>query len=520
MLLATGHEDLNQILRVNFKNHEKGSHFKILEHNVVHQKYLLEITRETHPDIILFHDYHFQSQYAEPAEREKEWIEQIETLRREFDDDIRVVFLCERSKYDPFLGELVTVNVLDIYPTRKIDLSELIESLLSPPKYSRVAAYRDNLKPKERPVFEEDTNDDEPVSEDVSYEGSEYASEDRSKNTKERIQEKGSIIQIPKIPIRLPKWEKKPKPEKIVEQKIINKQVIKKQYRVTVQQSVQEVVGISIPKKLVIIGGLNSCVGSTFISHLLVHTIASYRTDVTYIENPFVPSYSYDLLFGDENAPDYISPFYTYYHRKNPSSLVFEGKNTDWKEEDHIRWIVKHPIDEPVYTEEQINFDDFTKVLLSDHSTVTIIDIGNHWDKEIFQDLLDIADHIFLVIEPDISKMQRFEEVSDNKWVRLNKLTIESEKCKVIGNRFTKTIAGSDPVRKLFPNGVIPVSAFSSDAVFQAQFEGKSIWNQRALREKISHSMDPLIKELLPPSFLKKRKKRLFRLPKFSISTD
>ena len=233
VLLATGIEDLNRILRENFRKHDSSTVFKILDHDVIHLRYLQEITNETHPDIILFHDQ-LHSQFAEKEEREQEWIEEIEKLRRDFNDEIRIVFICERSKYDPFLGELVSSNVLDIYRTRKIDLMELVESLLTPPKYSKVASYKDNLNPRPKMSTvleeEEDEGEEDDYIEDEPFDGREKGEKKPPDEQVSRIKEKGSLIQLPKFSLpKREKREKPPKPPKIVEQKIVNKQVIKRE---------------------------------------------------------------------------------------------------------------------------------------------------------------------------------------------------------------------------------------------------------------------------------------------------
>ena len=66
-------------------------------------------------------------------------VKNVEYIRRKYDDAIRFVFLCERPEGDPFLSELVSRNVLDIFHNRNIDLQLLIEQLQNNPKYSKVA---------------------------------------------------------------------------------------------------------------------------------------------------------------------------------------------------------------------------------------------------------------------------------------------------------------------------------------------------------------------------------------------
>ena len=529
VLLATGHEDLNRILRNNFRRHEKKNSFKILEHDVVHQRYLQEIVRETQPDIIIFHDYHLHSQFTDSSEREKEWIEQIESLRRDYDDKIRFVFICERSRHDPFLGELVTANVLDIYRTREIDLSILIESLLEPPKYSKVAAYKDNLSPKERPTewdigdesegdsikSEHETlpveNDNEAQLESVSE------NEEGKESLSEPIKEKGTLIQLPKISLdklKLPKREKKEKPPKIVEQKIINKQVIKREFKLNINQTIEKLVGFSLSRHLVLVGSPFPRAGSTFFCHMLAKEIANCGVGVSYIENPFKPSYTYDRFYGHRYMENYTSLFYAFSGKEQDEKSLFSVYDVETSEQqthiwehESVRLIVQNPMIEKEYTEKEVDLYVFAKLILSLQKTpIVIVDVGTDWNSEVMQELTTLADHVFLLLEPDIPNIEYYEGSSEPAMKFIRSLA-EQEKTHLIGNRFTEDIR-----KQLIDHEIPLIPAFPSKDIFEQHYKGTMSFMSRTLEKDVQKVFQPIVEMLIPREYLRKKQKGRFSL--------
>lgn len=134
VLLGLGNEKFNEIVREALE-----SHFNVIKDEVLSHKYLEEFIQEQNPDIIIVHDYYLASEKSDPFEKEIEWLQTIERIRRAYDDSKRIAFVCERKQGDPFLSELVNRNVLDIFHNRSLDVQAMIEQLSDQPRYSKVA---------------------------------------------------------------------------------------------------------------------------------------------------------------------------------------------------------------------------------------------------------------------------------------------------------------------------------------------------------------------------------------------
>ncbi|WP_066412865.1 hypothetical protein [Sutcliffiella cohnii] len=474
ILLAIGEPSYSKILYEKFKNYRDD--FTVLEQEVLHHKYLLEIIENEHPEILIVHDYYLQSDKVSKVEKEREWLDLVETLRTEFDDSIRLVFLCERSKGDPFLSELVNQNVLDIFNNNSFFVNDLIEQLLDKPKYANVSKFKV---------------------------GTSYSQHVAAAPKVETPQEE---------PDMLPEKEKEPGEEKeappiiqkVIEKKIINKvvnkQVVKREFRLNVTNNVDRIVGIPIERKLVLIGSPFKRSGSTFISHLLANVLSNMNINTTYIESPYSQAYTYDRFVGHENAPYYKSKFYKFTKEIDPKKV----SEFDWNM-DNINFITKHPSDEPVYGSKEVNFETFVKVLLTAGTPITIVDIGNDWDQEVVQEIYDMADHVFMVIEPDISNIQFLEESLDKKTIFYRK-SIQEDKTAIIGNRFEQNILKNEIINDLYKDQLITlIPSFPSKEVFETQYNGGFLYEHKHLQQSIDEAMKPLLKVLLPDNFLKKK---------------
>ncbi|MDC3424300.1 hypothetical protein NC797_07230 [Aquibacillus sp. 3ASR75-11] len=484
ILLAIGNTDYSKIIRNNLS--EK-SDFTVLEQEVMHHRYLLEIVDLEKPDILIVHDYYLPTDMISKEDREEEWLTFIQTLRESYDDSIRVVFLCERKKGEPFLSYLVDSNVLDIFNDNSIDIVQMIEQLKDKPRFSRVSKFKTSTKRVNAPSDNESEEEDE-----EPEEGTEPQDKEEVAATKDKQQRKA---------------EKAPKPvvNKVVEKKVnvVNKQVVKKDYNIQVLNQVEKVVGVPVEKKLIMIGGPFSRSGSTFISHLLARELAKIGVSVTYVESPYSPAYSYDRFIGHELNPDYRSKFYQFTKEIDPKKpSVF-----DWTLED-INMVVKHPENEPIYDLKEIPFDVFIKILLASQSTVTIVDVGTDWHREIYKDIFDIATNAFFVIEPDLSNIQ-FLEDPDNKQTNVYRELIQQDKSSLIGNRFDKSLLKNEIIQDLYKDkflGLVP--DFPSNEVFDCQYKGGFINDHSKYKEMANNALQPIITELLPKEFLKKYSKQ------------
>lgn len=160
-LLAVGDRDYTEILRSNFVRHG----LDVNENEVLHRNFLNEIIDTERPAAVVLHDVYLPSDTQSQQENEAEILALIEQWRSLYDDQLRVVYLCERERSDPFLAALVARNVLDIFNARIIPTKQLIEQLQAPPRYANVSRFGIGTLELEEPE-EEDTSPEPPDSED------------------------------------------------------------------------------------------------------------------------------------------------------------------------------------------------------------------------------------------------------------------------------------------------------------------------------------------------------------------
>lgn len=164
------------------------------------------------------------------------------------------------------------------------------------------------------------------------------------------------------------------------------------------------------------------------------------------------------------------------------------------------------------------------KVLYSARTTVTIVDVGADWSKEIFKDVFDMADYCYIVIEPDIPFMQYFEDSKDSNINELRSI-MKNEKTYLIGNRFTRNLLKNEVIRDLYQEKLIAsIPDFSVEDVFFAQFQGIFLNDYiKDFTKKYGEYVEPIIKNLLPEEYLKKLRRqnslfsRMFKKKKISV---
>lgn len=482
ILLAIGNTDYSKILRSHFANH--ADELEVLEQEIMHHKYLNEIVELEKPDILLVHDYYLSSDTEMGPEREKEWITFIQYLRVTYEDGIRVVFLCERAKGDPFLSQLVQNNVLDIFNNNAIDITEMMEQLKDRPRYSRVSKFVIN-SPSTLTVGDLTTeNEDEALIGDQAP--------DNESTPAATQTEKPQKVVIKNVIEK--KVEKKVK--------VVNKNVIKRDYSIQIHNHTEKIVGVPVKRKLVMIGSPIARSGSTFISHILARTLADMGIDTTYVESPLARPYTFDRFIGQQHSADYRSRFYQFSKYIDPKIQSIY----DWSK-DEVELICKHPTNEPIYKENDVAFETFVKVLFSNKSTVTIVDVGTDLKYELYQDVFDIADHAYFVIEPDIPFIQYMEE-SKEDFIEFLHTQIEHEKSYFIGNRFDKSLLNNELLKDLYEGKIkTHFPAFNVKDVFQAQFDGIFLNDYKDYQKQIDPFIEPLLEDILPKEFLKKYKK-------------
>lgn len=469
VLIAVGDKSYSNILIDTFSQHTE--HFTLSSQEVLHRRFLEEIVELENPDILVIHDYYLESDFTRNEMKEQELATFFRKLRVEFDDSIRIVFLCERPKGDLFLSSLVSMGIHDIFNSNMFDLGEFIGQLKDKPRFSRVEKFLLSAIPPTTsfPITEEAEGEDAP------------------KKERKKKAEKPVVQMVI---------------EKKVVQKVVNKNVIKRDYTVQVTNHTEKIVGIPIRKKLVMIGSPIERSGSTFVSHLLARHLTQMGVPTTYVESPFSKAYTYDRFFGAEHVADYRSKFYQFSKYIDPKvKSVY-----DWSKFD-VDIICKHPTNEPVYKEVEVAIESLIKVLFSSSSSVTIMDVGTDWEYELFQDVFDIADHVYFVFEPDIPFIQHFEETKDKR-ISFMRDKLDSEKSSIIGNRFDKPTIESALIQDMYRDKIVTsIPVFPVKDVFQAQIEGKFLNEYKESQKRMEAHLQPLLEDILPQEFIKKQRK-------------
>lgn len=137
ILIAVGEENLSSILR----NHFENARMDVIDNDILHRNYLNEVIELEHPTMVILHDYYLPSDLTDQTAQEEEILELLNAWRVAYDDKLRVVYLCERDRRDPFLGKLVAHNVLDIFNERQILVDVFVEQLSEPARFSNVSKF-------------------------------------------------------------------------------------------------------------------------------------------------------------------------------------------------------------------------------------------------------------------------------------------------------------------------------------------------------------------------------------------
>lgn len=481
VLLAIGREDYSSILRSHFSAHPE--HFKVLDQDVMHFQYLDEIIDIEQPNILILHDYYLPTDF-EGDKKDQGLVAYIQQLRIKYDDQIRVVFLCERPNGDNIFQYLVGANVLDIFNGQSVTLADLIQQLKNPPKFANVAHLLQNQLPFSPLSSDEDNSESESKSEEIAVK------QDKTEDEQEKAPETNKR-----------KTEKKERPivQKVVQKNVVNKQVIKRDYHIQILNQHEKVVGVPIDKRLVVVASPFPRSGSTFVSHLMAKHMADMDVGVTYIENPFTAAYSYDRFMGQEHAADYRSKFLQF------TQMPDIDYSYHWEREG-VNLIVKHPTER--YTSEDLSFETFVKVLMSVTSPITIVDVGSDWQRPLFQDIYDIATDILFVLEPDISCIQSLED-SDLLNIEHFWKVVERENSAIVFNRFDDELWKNEIFQDLYGDyELTSIPSFPVRDVFNSQYKGTFINGLKQYQKFLSQALTPIEERLLPKELLKKRKRK------------
>ena len=496
VLLAIGDDKFSNILEKYLQES-----FHVLTHRVYHHRYLRDMVKEYRPDILIAHDTLLErdeSDEKNESELEYEWLDHVEYFRREYEDSIRFVFICERSKGDPFLSELVNRNVYDIFYTRKVDIVGMIEQLLDRPRYSRVAHLKFNSDVYNR-VFGDGVEPEENREEEEN--ANEKSVEDLDQTKSLEIKEQSRFS--------LPFKRKEITQGTVKPQKIIKKEVtrVKREFHFQIQRQKEKVVGVPVPSKMIMVGSPFSRTGSTLIAHLLTDLIAQEQVGVSYVENPYRRAYMYDRLAAHQHVRSYVSFYHSFAQRDISQKQSADQPSFETNEfrQGFVQWVIKNPEWEPRYSETEIDVDVFLKLILSlKHTPIIVLDVGPDWYYDSYRYLFDVCDHAYVVMEPDVANGQYILESKKQNHVYLRKI-LENEHVNWVANRFSDAMLKQDVFRDLFGQA-ISVPVFPPEDTFKAQVDGSSLLSQRKSKTLAEQSLGSLIADILPDDFIKRKK--------------
>lgn len=137
ILLAISEQNFTDIIR----NGLVGNGFDVMDKDVLHRNYLNEIIEYEKPSMVIVHDVYLPSDFTEQSAIDDEMLELISYWRSKYDNNLRVVYLCERDRKDPFLGNLVARNVLDIFNERQISEKVFLKQLSEEPRFINVSRF-------------------------------------------------------------------------------------------------------------------------------------------------------------------------------------------------------------------------------------------------------------------------------------------------------------------------------------------------------------------------------------------
>lgn len=461
VLIAVGDREYTNILKRNFFNYPDD--FTLSSQEVFHRQYLLEIVELEKPDILILHDTYLPSSFNTKEGRENELLDFIRLFNSILDESLRFVFLCERPRGDVFLSTLVSLGVRDIFNSNSVPLNVFFEQLIDKPRFTNVEKFL--------LLNQENIGATIPIN---SFNEEQQKEETNEEEIHKNISEKPVI------------------------QKVVNKNVIKRDYHIQILNQTKKVVGVPVKRKFLLIGSPLPRSGSTFICHLLARAISQKDVSVAYVENPYSKPYTYERFVGDQKTNRYRSKFYEYNNEN------FTNISTDWNM-NQVSFICKNPTHEPIYSSQEIGFDTWIKVLYSIPATITIIDVGSDWDNVIFRDLCDIADHIYIVLDPDISLIRYFEKSKDSSTIFLREL-LDTNKASLIGNRFTPKILEKNFIKELYQDVFISmIPTFPAHDVIESQYKGVFLNDYKEYRNILKPLMSPFLNEIIPKELMNRR---------------
>lgn len=365
VLLAIGEEHVTHILRNNMSET-----FDVLREEVLHAQYISEYVETSKPDILIVHEQFLQHDATTDDDRENFYLALLQQLREQYDDRVRVVFMCERgSLSDPFLAKLISVNVLDIFYQRQIDMQSFVHQLTERPRYTNVKKFLISQSTSPAP-------NNEVVSDNQQV--ADYVDKTSEERTLEGQSPKGSSTEDKKQ-IKEPKSPKQPKV-------VVKKEVV------------YEEKYINIPSKTIGFVSLSPKAGSSFFSLNFAKALTDKGLDVTYLESPYHyagKSFIYHQLglHLDEQWEE-LNDFYSIPHLIHKGEAI-KAENIYHKE--GIHFFLHNPNLDVV----NWNYDYQLNMLYHSKNQFSIVDLGYlKADMQDIKRILTVLDYVFVVVNP------------------------------------------------------------------------------------------------------------------------
>ena len=96
VLIAVGDKSYTAILKETFEKYPE--QFVLSPQEVLHRRFLEEILDIEKPDVLVIHDYYLGSDFIRQEQKDQELATFFRNFRINYDDSLRIVFLCERDR--------------------------------------------------------------------------------------------------------------------------------------------------------------------------------------------------------------------------------------------------------------------------------------------------------------------------------------------------------------------------------------------------------------------------------------
>lgn len=490
VLLAIGDPIYSSYLHEDFERND----MDVVNTEIMHIKYIDEVLTLEQPDVLFFNDQRIGIETKDIDNRERAILEKIRKIRLEF-ADLRIVILTERDNNDTFLRNLVAWGVYDIFNSNRIKMESLIAQIKEPASLTNVQhiLYQDDIELELGDI---------PVTADIEVISLEENTgvKEVNPNEEKNLNKKPKKNSVEQNNTRNTEKESQHNPT-IVE---------KNKYTISFQQVVSETVTITIPRKTIVIANVNSRSGSTFISHLLCDFLNEQGIDVNYIENIYDEGYTFPRFNGHKMAPEGYRSYFSYlkFIEENRNNLLVQPPPI-WRR-NKTNLLVKNSLLEiEKYTGNEEDAKHIMQIIYAhQHAPLSIFDVGSDWDKDAYRELLDMADYVFFVVEPDLVHMMQKAHGKSNKTRRFLSYLLR-ENTLLIGNRFSSNLEKKPLIQESYGGKLVATFCdYFSEDVFDSQLEHETVFAQDKYRKEIEKEFVLMSELLLPREWKTSSKKK------------